>query len=127
MKNLLIILLFLGLVFWSCEDEEAASDVGNDSIIGSWNFTATEYDSTCIGDGELVGQGTMAFNETDVIVTNIFSFNYRVFHRVNFKYFTIRIERLSNRYNRCTRKFIYFLFKNVSSSCCFLFYSLRSF
>ncbi|MAV69557.1 MAG: hypothetical protein CMG04_01915 [Candidatus Marinimicrobia bacterium] len=76
MKNLLIILLFIGLVFWSCEDEEASSDVGNDSIIGSWNFTATEYDSTCTGDGELVGQGTMVFNETDVIVTNIFSFNY---------------------------------------------------
>ena len=75
MKNLLKTLLFLGLVFWSCEDEEAASDDGNESIIGSWNFTATEYDSTCIGDGELVAEGTMIFNETDVTITNNYSFN----------------------------------------------------
>ena len=74
LRNLLIF-ISLVLVFWSCDNEEVASDVGNDSIIGSWSFTTTEYDSTCIGDGELVTEGTMIFNETDVIITNNISFN----------------------------------------------------
>ena len=43
--------------------------------MGSWNFTATEYDSTCTGDGEIVAEGTMIFNETDVVITNNISFN----------------------------------------------------
>tara|TARA_X000001036_G_C20488932_1_gene728963 strand:- start:81 stop:695 length:615 start_codon:yes stop_codon:yes gene_type:complete len=73
MKKYLLILFFIN--FWSCEDEEVSSDLGNDSIIGSWSFTATEYDSTCTGDGEIVAEGTMIFNETDVVITNNISFN----------------------------------------------------
>ena len=38
MKKYLLILFFIN--FWSCEDEEVSSDLGNDSIIGSWSFTA---------------------------------------------------------------------------------------
>jgi hypothetical protein len=75
MSNHLLIFLFIILSLWSCDNEEVASNKGNDSIMGSWNFTATDYDSTCTGDGELVAEGTMVFSETDVIVTNNISFN----------------------------------------------------
>ena len=75
MKKLL--LGFLPFMFFiSCEDEEATSnEAGTNSIIGSWNFVGTEYDTTCTGNGEEFIQGTMVFSETDVVVTNNISFD----------------------------------------------------
>ena len=64
------------ILFISCEDEEVTSnEAGTESMVGTWNYVGTEYDSTCTGDGEEFIQGTMVFSETDVIVTNILSFD----------------------------------------------------
>ena len=75
MKKLL--LGFLPFMFFiSCEDEEATSnEAGTNTIIGSWNFVGTEYDTTCTGNGFEFIQGTMVFSETDVVVTNNISFD----------------------------------------------------
>ncbi|MFL3007464.1 MAG: hypothetical protein ACJZ10_05640 [Candidatus Neomarinimicrobiota bacterium] len=73
MKKYLIFLSFIN--FWSCEYKEVASDDGSGSIIGFCNFIATKYDSTCIGTGEIVAEGTMVFNDTDVVTTNNIRFN----------------------------------------------------
>ena len=75
MKKLL--LGFLPFMFFiSCEDKEATSnEAGTNTIIGSWNFVGTEYDTTCTGNGEEFIQGTMVFSETDVVVTNNISFD----------------------------------------------------
>lgn len=69
MKKLIVALLPL-MFFIGCEDEEAAADAGsNNSIVGAWNFVATEYDTTCTGDGEVFDSGTMTFTDTEVVVS----------------------------------------------------------
>lgn len=67
---------FLPFMFFiSCEDKEATpNEVGTGSMVGTWNYVGTVYDTTCAGDSEEFIQGTMVFSEIDVVVTNILSF-----------------------------------------------------
>jgi len=74
MKKILLGLLPF-MFFISCEDEEATSnETETSSMVGTWNYVGTEYDTTCTGDGEEFIQGTMVFSETDIIVTSNISF-----------------------------------------------------
>ena len=68
MKKLIIVLMPL-MFFIGCEDEEAADAGSNNSIVGAWNFVATEYDTTCTGDGEVFLEGTMVFDDANVTVS----------------------------------------------------------
>ena len=36
--------------------------------MATWNFVATEYDTTCAGDGEVFFEGTMVFDDENVTV-----------------------------------------------------------
>ena len=55
------------MFFIGCEDEDSTS--AEDSLVGTWNFVATEYDTTCTGDGEVFFEGTMVFDDENVTVT----------------------------------------------------------
>ena len=44
-------------------------------IIGSWNFVATEYDTTCTGNGEVFLEGTMVFDYENVTLTSELRFD----------------------------------------------------
>ena len=66
MKKLIISLMPL-MFFISCEDEDGAA--AEDSLVGTWNFVATEYDTTCTGNGEVFLEGTMVFDDENVTFT----------------------------------------------------------
>ena len=72
MKKLIISLMPL-LFFISCEDEDGIA--AEDSLVGTWNFVATEYDTTCAGDGEIFFEGTMTFDDENVTVIMELSFD----------------------------------------------------
>ena len=60
-------LLFIGFVFWSCEDEQEPEDcagvAGNDNICGCTDSTATNYDSTAtFDDGSCIGTIEISYN-----------------------------------------------------------------
>jgi len=66
MKKLLLIFLPF-ILFISCEDtgdDEAAVP----TLVGSWNYTITEYDQTCAGEGDVWETGTMIFTESSVSI-----------------------------------------------------------
>ena len=64
MKKLIVALMPL-MFFIGCEDEDGT--VAEDSLVGTWDFVATEYDATCTGDGEVFDSGTMTFTDTDLL------------------------------------------------------------
>ena len=72
MKKLIISLMPL-LFFISCEDEDGIA--AEDSLVGTWNFVATEYDTTCTGDGEVFLEGTMVFDDENVTFTRELGFD----------------------------------------------------
>ena len=61
------------LFFTSCEDEDGTA--AEDSLLGTWNFVATEYDTTCAGNGEVFLEGTMLFDDENVTVTSELRFD----------------------------------------------------
>ena len=65
MKKLIISLMPL-MFFIGCEDEDSTS--AEDSLVGTWNFVATAYDTTCTGDGEVFFEGTMVFDDENVTI-----------------------------------------------------------
>ena len=65
MKKLIISLMPL-MFFIGCEDEDGTAT--EDSLVGTWNFVATEYDTTCTGDGEVFFEGTMVFDDENVTI-----------------------------------------------------------
>lgn len=66
MKKLIISLMPL-MFFIGCEDEDGTA--AEDSLVGTWSFVATEYDTTCTGNGEVFFEGTMVFDDENVTVT----------------------------------------------------------
>ena len=66
MKKLIISLMPL-MFFIGCEDEDGTAV--EDSLLGTWNFVATEHDTTCTGNGEVFLEGTMLFDDENVTVT----------------------------------------------------------
>ena len=66
MKKLIISLMPL-MLFTGCENEDGTE--AEDSLVGTWNFVATEYDTTCTGDGEVFFEGTMVFDDENVTIT----------------------------------------------------------
>tara|TARA_B000000532_G_scaffold108549_1_gene87178 strand:- start:636 stop:1235 length:600 start_codon:yes stop_codon:yes gene_type:complete len=66
MKKLIISLMPL-MFFIGCENEDGTAT--EDSLVGTWNFVATEYDTTCTGDGEVFFEGTMVFDDENVTIT----------------------------------------------------------
>ena len=70
MNRCIALLLFIGLVFWSCEDEQEPEDcagvAGGDNICGCTDSTATNYDSTAtFDDGSCVGTIEIIYNIHD--------------------------------------------------------------
>ena len=72
MKRLIISLMPL-MFFIGCEDEDGAA--AEDSLVGTWSFVATEYDTTCTGNGEVFFEGTMVFDDENVTVITELGFN----------------------------------------------------
>ncbi|MEL1237015.1 MAG: hypothetical protein VXA61_10100 [Candidatus Neomarinimicrobiota bacterium] len=66
MKKLIISLMPI-MFFIGCEDEDGTAV--EHSLVGTWNFIATEYDTTCTGDGEVFLEGTMVFDDENVTFT----------------------------------------------------------
>jgi len=56
MRRYISLILFIGLAFWSCEEEQEPEDcagvAGGDNICGCTDSTATNYDSTATFDDE---------------------------------------------------------------------------
>ena len=63
MKKLIISLMPL-MFFIGCEDDDGTA--AEDSLLGTWNFVATEHDTTCTGNGEVFLEGTMVFDDANV-------------------------------------------------------------
>ena len=61
------------MFFIGCEDEDGTAS--EDSLVGTWNFVATEYDTTCTGDGEVFLEGTMVFDDENVTFTRELGFD----------------------------------------------------
>ena len=73
MKNLLIVLPIL--FFVACEDtDDGESNSSGSPLVGTWSFVATEYDTTCTGEGEIFESGTMVFEENIATQTSFLSF-----------------------------------------------------
>ena len=72
MKKLIISLMPL-MFFIGCENEDGTA--AEDSLVGTWNFVATEYDTTCTGNGEVFLEGTMVFDDENVTFTRELGFD----------------------------------------------------
>ena len=73
MKNLLIVLPIL--FFVACEDtDDGESNSSGSPLVGTWSFVATEYDTTCTGEGEIFESGTMVFEENTATFTSSVTF-----------------------------------------------------
>ena len=57
------------LFFTACEDTDDEASSSESPFIGTWNFVATEYDTTCTGEGEVFDSGTMVFEENTALIS----------------------------------------------------------
>jgi|GEM_PF-4988642 hypothetical protein len=78
LKKLILVLLFIGTSFWSCEDNQSnqLEEISPNSFIGVWNLSSFGFysDSNCNGDLEIIAySGTLTVTETDII--NDFYYN----------------------------------------------------
>ena len=62
------------LFFTACEDTDDEASSSESPFIGTWNFVATEYDTTCTGEGEVFDAGTMVFEENTATFTSSVTF-----------------------------------------------------
>jgi len=67
MRRYIVLLLFIGLAFWGCEEQQEPEDcagvAGGETICGCTDSTATNYDSTAtFDDGSCVGTIEIIYN-----------------------------------------------------------------